>query len=113
MVHPTKYAAILGKKMKEHGSNAYLVNTGWSGGGYGVGKRMDLSITRRIIHAIFDGTMEKTNWENFPLFNFQIPTEISGVPSDILNPKNTWSDKGQYDETLQKLGHLFLSLIHI
>ncbi len=107
LVHPTKYAEILGKKMKEHGSNAYLVNTGWSGGGYGVGKRMDLSITRRIIHAIFDGTMDKTSWENFPMFNFEIPTEISGVSADILNPRNTWSDKSNYDETLQKLGHLF------
>lgn len=107
LVHPTKYAEILGKKMKQHGSNAYLVNTGWSGGGYGVGSRMELKITRKIIHAILDGSIEQSEWETFPVFNFQIPKTIAGIESSILNPKNTWNNKDDYSATLQKLAGLF------
>jgi phosphoenolpyruvate carboxykinase (ATP) len=108
MLHPTRYGDILAKKMRQYGSNAYLVNTGWSGGGYGVGKRMDLSITRRIIDSIFDGTLEKCDWTTFPVFGFRIPTALKGVESTILNPRNTWSDKAEYDAALKKLGGMFV-----
>ena len=93
--------------MMEHGANAYLVNTGWSGGGYGVGNRMSLKVTRRIIDAIFDGTLEKAEYEKFPIFGFEIPKQISGVPSGLLNPKATWSDCDAYDTALQNLGEMF------
>lgn len=108
MLHPTKYGEILAKKMQEHGSKAYLVNTGWSGGPYGVGSRMKLSITRRIIDAIFDGTLEKAEYETFPVFGFKIPKAISGIESNLLNPRNTWADKAAYDAALNKLGGMFV-----
>jgi phosphoenolpyruvate carboxykinase (ATP) len=106
-VHPTQYAEILGKKMIEHGSTAYLVNTGWSGGGYGVGKRINLPNTRAIIDAILDGSIDKAETDIFPVFNFKIPKALHGVDAKILNPKNTWSDKKAYDETLEKLAERF------
>ncbi|SMF68936.1 phosphoenolpyruvate carboxykinase (ATP) [Pseudobacteriovorax antillogorgiicola] len=107
LLHPTKYGDILAAKMREHGANAYLVNTGWSGGGYGVGERMSLKVTRRIIDAIFDGSLEKAEYEPFPIFGFEIPKGIEGVPSGLLNPKSTWSDTGAYDEALEKLAKMF------
>lgn len=109
LVHPTKYAEILGKRMEEHGSNAYLVNTGWTGGGYGVGNRMSIKATRKIIDAIFDGSLEKCDWENFPIFNFEIPKALDSLDdSSILNPENTWQDKNAYRETLNKLAGMFV-----
>ncbi|MFC1482813.1 phosphoenolpyruvate carboxykinase (ATP) [Candidatus Margulisiibacteriota bacterium] len=107
LLHPVKYAEILGEKMEEHNSQAYLVNTGWSGGAYGVGSRMSLKITRRIIDAIFDGTLYHAKYDMMPVFDLRIPQELEGVPTEILNPKNTWEDKKAYDETLKKLAGLF------
>jgi phosphoenolpyruvate carboxykinase (ATP) len=106
-LHPTVYATGLAKKMKEHNANAWFVNTGWSGGPYGVGKRMSLKITRSIVDAIHDGSLEKAEYENFPVFNLAIPKSVNGVDSAVLNPKNTWSDKAKFDETLKKLGGKF------
>lgn len=108
MVHPTKYGEILAHKMKEHGSAAYLVNTGWTGGGYGVGSRMSIKDTRRIIDAIFDGSLEKAEFEKFPIFNFMVPKAIPGVDSFILNPRNTWKDKAAYDQQLKKVAEMFV-----
>ena len=107
-LHPTAYAKVLAEKMRKHGSNAYLVNTGWSGGPYGVGKRMSLKITRRIIDAILDGSLEKANFEKFPVFGFQIPTALHDVDSAVLNPRTTWADKNAYDQTLRKLAAMFV-----
>ncbi len=107
LLHPIKYAEILGKKMKEHNSEAYLVNTGWSGGSYGVGKRMSLPATRAIIDAILNGSLGEEGFENFPVFNFQIPKGVRNVESTILNPKNTWTNKDEYEASLQKLAHKF------
>lgn len=109
LLHPTQYADVLGAKIDLHNANAYLVNTGWSGGGYGVGERMSLKITRRLIDSIFDGTLEAANFESTPTFGFRIPTAIDGVESSILNPRNTWTDKTAYDETLAKLAGMFVS----
>jgi phosphoenolpyruvate carboxykinase (ATP) len=108
MVHPTKYGEILGKQLEEHGAQAWLVNTGWSGGAYGVGKRMSIKTTRAIIDAILDGTLVKGGFEKFPIFNFDIPTSVPGVESSILNPRNTWTDKKAYDEMLKKLAGMFV-----
>lgn len=106
-LHPTVYASQLADKMREHKCSGWLVNTGWSGGKYGVGKRMSLKITRKIIDAIHEGGMDNVEWEKFPIFGFQIPKAIEGVPTEILNPRNTWTNKAEYDTTLRKLGESF------
>jgi phosphoenolpyruvate carboxykinase (ATP) len=105
--HPSKYAELLAEKMREHGSNAWLVNTGWSGGAYGVGSRMKLSYTRAIINAIHDGSLDSVETVVDPIFGLAVPSSCPNVPSDILIPKNTWADKNAYEETAKKLAGLF------
>ncbi|KAF2541937.1 hypothetical protein F2Q68_00028638 [Brassica cretica] len=107
MLHPTKYAAMLAEKMKTQGATGWLVNTGWSGGSYGVGNRIKLAYTRKIIDAIHSGSLLKANYKKTEIFGFEIPTEIEGIPSEILDPINSWSDKNAHKETLLKLGGLF------
>ncbi|MDP8212910.1 MAG: phosphoenolpyruvate carboxykinase (ATP) [Candidatus Zapsychrus exili] len=109
LLHPTQYAEILGKKMDEHGAIAYLVNTGWTGGKYGIGKRMSLPATRKIIDAILDGSLDDAEYEIMPVFNFNIPKKVSGVDSNILNPRNSWEDKENYDKTASQLAEMFVS----
>lgn len=106
-VHPTRYAEILGKKMDEHGSRAYLVNTGWTGGRYGEGRRMSLKATRAILDAIFSGAIDRADFETMPLFNLALPKAVPGVDSAILNPRNTWHDKDAYDQMARKLAGMF------
>ncbi|RAP39218.1 phosphoenolpyruvate carboxykinase (ATP) [Candidatus Marinamargulisbacteria bacterium SCGC AAA071-K20] len=106
-VHPTLYADILGQKMDEHNADAYLVNTGWSGGAYGVGSRINLPNTRAIIDAILDGSIETVDFENFECFNFQIPKALPGVDAGILNPRNTWSNTEAFDQMRTKLAKQF------
>jgi phosphoenolpyruvate carboxykinase (ATP) len=105
--HPTKYALLLAEKMRQHGSKAWLVNTGWSGGAYGTGKRMKLAYTRAIIDRIHDGSLAQGTTSQDPIFGFSVPTECEGVPAEILIPKNTWSDKAAFDATARKLADLF------
>ncbi|KAF9588944.1 hypothetical protein IFM89_017623 [Coptis chinensis] len=107
MLHPTKYAAMLAEKMQKHGATGWLVNTGWSGGSYGSGNRIKLPYTRKIIDAIHSGSLLNVNYAKTEVFGLEIPTEVEGVPSEILQPMNTWSDKKAYNETLLKLGGLF------
>ncbi|PRQ33134.1 putative carboxy-lyase [Rosa chinensis] len=107
MLHPTKYAAMLAQKMQQHGATGWLVNTGWSGGRYGSGKRIKLPYTRKIIDAIHSGSLLNANYKKIEVFGLEIPNEIEGVPSEILDPVNTWSDKNAYQETLLKLAGLF------
>ncbi|XP_075641626.1 phosphoenolpyruvate carboxykinase (ATP) 1-like [Castanea sativa] len=107
MLHPTKYAAMLAEKMQKHGATGWLVNTGWSGGRYGSGNRIKLAYTRKIIDAIHSGALLEANYVKTEVFGLEIPTEIDGVPSEILSPINTWSDKKAYNDTLLKLGGLF------
>ncbi|KAL6648431.1 hypothetical protein ACP70R_012655 [Stipagrostis hirtigluma subsp. patula] len=109
MLHPTKYAAMLAEKMQKYGATGWLVNTGWSGGRYGVGKRIKLPYTRKIIDAIHSGELLTANYKKTEVFGLEIPTEINGVPSEILDPINTWTDKTAYKETLLKLAGLFKS----
>lgn len=106
-VHPTQYAETLGQKMREHGSEAYLVNTGWCGGGYGIGSRIKLSYTRAIIDAILNGDIENVEMETSALFKFQIPKTLPGVPAELLNPANAWPDKSLYKENAEKLAKQF------
>lgn len=106
-LHPTLYADILGAKMDKHEAKAYLVNTGWTGGAYGVGHRMDLGATRKIIDAILDGTIDRAECKAMPIFDFEVPGKVPGVDSGILDPRNTWADPAAYDQTAKKLAGMF------
>lgn len=107
-LHPTVYARLLGDKIEKHEANVYLVNTGWSGGSYGVGKRMSIKATRACINAILDGSIAKCEFENFEVFNLAIPKALEGVDNVLLNPINTWVDKNAYIETRDKLALMFM-----
>jgi len=95
-LHPTVYAKELSKKMKEHGATAYIVNTGWVGGAYGAGKRIDLPSTRNIIKAILDGTLDNAEYYELPTFGLHIPLEVPGVDPAILNPRKSWKYENAY-----------------
>ena len=105
--HPNRYAELLAEKCIEAGANAWLINTGWTGGGYGVGSRIKLRYTRAIIDAIHNGDFENVGWTNFEAFGLQVPNSCPNVPSEILMPQNTWADKVAFDATLGKLVGLF------
>ena len=107
-LHPTVYAELLGKKMDQHNVNAYLVNTGWVGGGYGVGKRMSIKGTRACINGILDGSINHSEFVTVPFFQLNIPTTLEGVDSNLLNPRNAWEDKASYDATAAKLAGMFV-----
>lgn len=105
--HPNKYAELLAAKMKKHGARVWLVNTGWSGGAFGVGKRIKLAYTRAIVNAIHSGALAKAKSHKDPVFGFEVIDECPEVPSEILNPRNTWADKAAYDAAAKKLAGLF------
>lgn len=107
-LHPTKYAEMLGKKMTENKVNVWLVNTGWSGGPYGVGSRMKLSYTRAMITAALTGGLDNVQFEKHPVFGLQMPVTCADVPSEILNPRNTWADKNAYDTKANELASKFV-----
>jgi phosphoenolpyruvate carboxykinase (ATP) len=107
VLHPTKYGEILAELMAKHNARCWLVNTGWSGGKFGQGKRMKLSITRRIIDAIHDGTLEKEKFQTVPGWGLRIPTKCAGVPDAVLNPIQSWSDKAEFVKTIDHVAALF------
>lgn len=107
-LHPTVYANLLAKKMKKHHSKAYLVNTGWIGGPYGVGSRIDIASTRAIITTILDDSIGNEEIETLPVFNLRIPKKLNQVDSAILNPRNAWSDKYAYDKHAHMLAEKFV-----
>jgi phosphoenolpyruvate carboxykinase (ATP) len=106
-LHPSVYAELLAEKMEKHGTNCWLVNTGWSGGVYGVGKRMSIHHTRAMIRAILNGELAKGDFEADPTFGVLVPTTCEGVPDEVLNPRNTWADKAAYDAKAAHLAGLF------
>lgn len=108
MLHPTVYARQLADKMKKHGATAYLVNTGWIGGPYGVGQRIDLESTRNIIRAILDGSLDNAPVEEIVPFGLSIPKAVEGVDSAILNPRNTWKYETAYNKQAEKLAEQFI-----
>lgn len=105
--HPNKYAELLATKMRQHQSRVWLVNTGWSGGGYGVGKRIKLAYTRAIIDAIHTGKLAETKRERDPVFGFDVVTECPDVSAGILWPRKAWADPAAYDAAAKKLAGLF------
>ena len=104
---PSRYAEMLAEKMRKHGSNAWLINTGLIGGAYGTGSRIDLKSTRSIVDAVLDGKLNDAPTEQDKVFGFEIPTSCPGVSSDILIPRKSWSDPDAYDAQAKKLGGLF------
>jgi phosphoenolpyruvate carboxykinase (ATP) len=106
-LNPEIYADMLGEKMKKHKTSVYLINTGWTGGPYGVGKRMKLSYTRKMVDAAIEGKLENVEYVYDELFHLNIPKNVPGVPSEILFPKNTWKDKKSYDRTAKVLAKAF------
>ena len=105
--HPTKYADMLGKLIDQHGSDVWLVNTGWSGGPYGVGSRMKLPYTRAMVRAVLSGELRGVPTATDPIFGLAMPTTCSGVPDEVLNPRKTWPDAAKYDEQAKKLAEMF------
>ena len=108
LLHPTKYAEELAKKLTEHNATAYLVNTGWIGGGYGVGKRISLKDTRTIISAILNDELVNCETEIVKPFNLYIPKHVNNVDDSILNPENSWADKNAYRESAKTLAESFI-----
>ena len=107
-LHPGKYAHLLGDKMQQHKVNVWMINTGWTGGPYGIGKRIKLSYTRAMITAALEGNLNAVEFETHPVFGLAIPKQCDDVPSELLNPRNTWTDKNAYDEKAKYLGNLFI-----
>lgn len=106
-LHPSRYAELLEKKLQKHGSHAWLVNTGWSGGAYGTGERMSISTTRACVNAILDGDAAMVEYVKDDAFGLDIPVALPGVDTSLLNPRNSWKDKEAYDATAKKLAGMF------
>jgi phosphoenolpyruvate carboxykinase (ATP) len=106
-LHPTVYSRMLREKMEKHGARAFLVNTGWSGGPFGVGNRIDLPLTRRMVAAAVAGELDDAQCRTDPVFGLEVPLAIDGVPSEILNPRQTWKDPGSYDAKAKDLAVAF------
>ncbi len=107
-LHPTRYAEMLSEKMQQACVNVWLVNTGWSGGGFGVGKRMSLKITRALITAAMEGQLDDVEYDTHSVFGLHMPTSCPNVPDDVLNPRNTWADKESYDKKASVLAEKFV-----
>jgi phosphoenolpyruvate carboxykinase (ATP) len=104
---PVTYAQQLAEKIKQHGANVWLLNTGWTGGPYGTGKRFSLKYTRAFVTAILDGSLAKAEYHQDPIFGLSIPKAVHGVPSEVLMPRNTWADGAAYDASAKKLAAAF------
>jgi phosphoenolpyruvate carboxykinase (ATP) len=103
----TTYSTMLSEKLKEHGTRCYLINTGWSGGPYGVGSRIDITETRAMVSAVIGGKLDGAETREDPFFGLHVPKEVPGVPTGVLDPRSTWDDKDAYDEQARKLADLF------
>jgi phosphoenolpyruvate carboxykinase (ATP) len=104
---PKVYAEMLGRRLREHNAQCWLVNTGWQGGGYGVGKRMEIPFTRAMVDSAVEGELTREEFEIEPTFGFAIPKQCHGVPAQILNPRNAWKDKAAYDRAAEDLRNRF------
>ena len=106
-LHPNVYAKLLGEKIQQHKANVWLVNTGWTGGPYGVGSRMKIAYTRAMINAALSGALDHVKYETDPIFNVAVPAECPGVPASVLQPRNTWTNPADYDAQAKKLAKMF------
>ena len=105
---PERYAAMLGEKLARHDTPCWLVNTGWSGGGVGVGKRMDLRHTRSMVRAALNGALDDVAFTEDPIFGVSVPSSCPDVPTDVLTPRTTWKDTTAYDAKAHELAALFV-----
>jgi phosphoenolpyruvate carboxykinase (ATP) len=105
--HPSVYAKLLGEMMEKHQANCWLVNTGWSGGGYGVGSRMKIAYTRGLLNAALNGDLENADFATDPFFGLAYPTACGDIPASVLNPRESWKDKAAYDKAAANLTGLF------
>jgi len=105
--HPSVYGNLLRSLIAKHDVNCWLVNTGWTGGKYGVGQRMPINVTRRLLMAALNGTLNHAKFFSDPYFGFQVPAEVAGVDSYLLKPRETWSDRDQFDVTVNRLLQMF------
>ncbi|TAE51020.1 MAG: phosphoenolpyruvate carboxykinase (ATP) [Bacteroidetes bacterium] len=106
-LHPTRYAEMLGEKLRQYNVTVWLVNTGWTGGPYGIGSRIKLKFTRSMITAALSGWLEGVAYETDPVFGLRFPVSVPNVPAEVLNPRNTWADKTKYDAKAQELAAAF------
>jgi phosphoenolpyruvate carboxykinase (ATP) len=106
-LHPTVYAELFGKRVREHGASCWLVNTGWSGGGYGVGDRIAIKYSRAMLRAAISGRLDDVEYRTHPVFGLAMPVEVPDVPSDLLDPRATWGDGAAYDAAAQDLARRF------
>ncbi|MFQ5705306.1 MAG: phosphoenolpyruvate carboxykinase (ATP) [Gemmatimonadales bacterium] len=106
-LHPSEYARMLGERIDKSGAQCWLVNTGWTGGPHGEGKRIDLPYTRAMVHTALDGSLRNAPTKVDPVFGLKIVTDITGIPSDVLDPRTTWSDSARYDVQAKKLAAMF------
>ena len=106
--HPSVYGNLLKERIAEGEVDCWLVNTGWTGGKYGVGKRMPIKATRALLNAALDGSLKNAEFRKDPNFGFDVPVAVPGVDSAILDPRGTWADKAEYDRTAAKLVDLFV-----
>ena len=107
--HPSIYAEMLGRRMDEHNANAFLINTGWSGGPYGVGSRMKLKYTRAMVTAALNGDLNDVEYVHHPIFNVMVPKTCPNVPDEVLDPREMWADKEAYDKQAKELAQLFIN----
>jgi phosphoenolpyruvate carboxykinase (ATP) len=106
--HPSVYGNLLKERIAKGGVDCWLVNTGWTGGQYGVGNRMPIKVTRALLNAALDGSLKNVEFRVDPNFGFQVPVSVPGVDSQILNPRETWADKDAYDRQAGKLVRMFI-----
>ena len=105
---PSVYSKLLGERVAKHGSDVWLVNTGWTGGPYGTGERMPIALTRAMISAALDGSLASVETRKEPLFGFDVPVKVDGVPDSVLDPRSTWADPSAYDKQAAKLARMFV-----
>ena len=106
-MQPGRYAEMLAERMSKHQVDCWLINTGWTGGKFGSGKRCPLRYTRRIVDAVHSGELAAAEYESFGVFNLQIPTALDGVPRELLNPRMAWRDAEAFEREVRKLGGMF------
>ncbi|HAH35247.1 MAG TPA: phosphoenolpyruvate carboxykinase (ATP), partial [Algoriphagus sp.] len=107
-LHPTAYASLFGEKMEKYETNVWLINTGWTGGPYGVGSRMKLAYTRAMITAALEGSLESVDFKPHAVFGFEVPQSCPNVPSEVLNPRSTWNNPADYDKQASDLAKSFV-----
>ncbi|HEY5676666.1 MAG TPA: phosphoenolpyruvate carboxykinase (ATP), partial [Myxococcales bacterium] len=107
-LHPTVYSKLLTRNIAENGTRVWLMNTGFTGGPYGVGKRMSIQHTRTLLSAALDGNLDSVKFVKDPIFGFEVPTDAPGVPASVLSPRDTWADKAAYDAKAKHLAALFV-----